>query len=55
MTGKEIDETGTGNERKKMNAAGKKREIMTRREVARGKKIAIGLGKDQKKGEVRVI
>lgn len=55
MTGKEIDETGTGSERKRMNAAGKKREIMTRREVARGKKIAIGLEKDQKKGEVRVI
>lgn len=55
MTGKEIDETGTGSERKRMNAAGKKREIMTRREVARGKKIVIGLEKDQKKGEVRVI
>ena len=52
MTGKEIEETGIGSERKKMNGAGKKREIMIRKEVVRGKKI--DLGKDQKKGKVRV-
>lgn len=53
MTGKEIEETGIGSERKRMNGAGKRREIMIRKEVARGKKIA--LEKDQKKGKVRVI
>lgn len=52
MTGKEIEETGIGSERKKMNGVGKEREIMTRKEVARGKKIA--LEKGQKKGKVRV-
>lgn len=55
MTGKETEEIGIGSERKKMNAAGKKREIMIRIEVVREKKIVIGLEKDQKKGKVRVI
>lgn len=53
MTGKQIGETGTESERKKMNGAGKKREIMIRKEVVRGKKI--DLEKDQKKGKVRVM
>lgn len=53
MTGKEIEETGTGSERKRMNGAGKRREIMIKKEVVRGKKIV--LEKDQKKGKVRVI
>lgn len=53
MTGKEIEETGIERERKKMNGAGKKREITIRKEVVRGKKI--DLEKDRKKGKVRVI
>lgn len=48
-----IEETGIGSERKKMNGAGKKREIMIKKEVVRGKKI--DLEKGQKKGKVRVI
>lgn len=55
MIGKETEEIGIGSERKKMNAAGKKREIMIRIEVVREKKIVIDLEKDQKKGKVRVI
>lgn len=55
MTGKEREEIGIGSERKKMNAAEKKREIMIRIEVVREKKIAIDLEKDRKKGKVRVI
>lgn len=53
MTGKEIEETGIGSERKKMNGAVKKSEIMIRKEVVRGKKI--DLEKDRKNGKVRVI
>lgn len=53
MIGKEIEETGIGSERKKMNGAEKRREIMIRREVVRGKKI--DLEKGQKKEEVRVM
>lgn len=52
MTGK-TEETGIGSERKKMNGAGEKREIMIRREVAKERKI--DLEKDPKKGKVRVI
>lgn len=52
VTGKEIEETGTGSERKKMSGVGKKREIMIRKEVVKGKKI--DLEKGQKKGKLRV-
>lgn len=59
MTEKETEETGIGSERKKMNGAGEKREIMIRKEVVRERKIdleiEIDLEKDQKKGKVRVI